>query len=44
MTERARNFLVGLFVMAAFATLGTLMVWFGEVPEWLATGASFVRV
>jgi phospholipid/cholesterol/gamma-HCH transport system substrate-binding protein len=36
MKEASRNTLVGLFVIASLAVLGTLMVWFGEVPEFLA--------
>jgi len=36
MTEVSRNFMVGLFVMASLVVLGTLMVWFGEVPDFLA--------
>lgn len=38
MNERLRNALVGLFVIAAFAVLATLMVWFGEAPQWLGRG------
>ena len=37
MTEQARNFSVGLFVVGSLGALATLMVWFGEVPDWLAT-------
>ena len=44
MTERARNFWVGMFVLAAAAVLGTLMVWFGEVPDWMATGEWTLRI
>lgn len=35
MKESARNFLVGLFVVASLNVLGILMVWFGETPSWL---------
>ena len=38
MKEATRNFLFGLFVLAALAVFGVLMVWFGEAPEWLGTG------
>jgi phospholipid/cholesterol/gamma-HCH transport system substrate-binding protein len=44
MTEATRNILVGLFVIAAVVVLGTLMVWFGEVPDWIATGEWNLRV
>jgi len=37
MTEQARNFSVGLFVVGSLGALAALMVWFGEVPDWLAT-------
>ena len=29
MSENTRNFWVGMFVIAAIAVMGTLMVWFG---------------
>lgn len=35
MTEPARNFWVGGFVVVSLIVLGTLMAWFGETPEWL---------
>ncbi len=38
MTESGRNFGVGLFVVTSLVVVGTLMVWFGEVPDWLRRG------
>lgn len=35
MTEPARNFWVGSFVVVSMIVLATLMAWFGETPEWL---------
>ena len=35
MTETARNFWVGSFVVVSLIVLATLMAWFGETPEWL---------
>jgi len=35
MTEPARNFWVGSFVVVSIIVLATLMAWFGETPEWL---------
>lgn len=35
MSERRRNFLVGLFMIAGLGALGFLMVMFGEAPSWL---------
>ncbi len=35
MTEPARNFWVGGFVVVSLIVLATLMAWFGETPEWL---------
>jgi len=35
MTEPARNFWVGNFVVVSLIVLATLMAWFGETPEWL---------
>jgi len=35
MTEPARNFWVGGFVLVSTIVLATLMAWFGETPEWL---------
>ncbi len=35
MSEVARNFWVGLFVITGFSMLGILMIWFGETPSWL---------
>jgi len=35
MTEAARNFWVGTFVVVSLIVLATLMAWFGETPEWL---------
>ncbi len=35
MTDSARNFWVGSFVVISLAVLATLMAWFGETPNWL---------
>ena len=35
MTDAARNFWVGAFVVVSGIVLATLMAWFGETPEWL---------
>lgn len=35
MTEPARNFWVGGFVVVSIFVIATLMAWFGETPEWL---------
>jgi len=35
MTEAARNFWVGNFVVVSLVVLATLMAWFGETPDWL---------
>jgi ABC-type transporter Mla subunit MlaD len=35
MTEPARNFWVGGFVVVSIIVIATLMAWFGETPEWL---------
>ena len=35
MTDAARNFWVGSFVVVSGIVLATLMAWFGETPEWL---------
>jgi ABC-type transporter Mla subunit MlaD len=35
MTDTARNFWVGSFVVVSGIVLATLMAWFGETPEWL---------
>lgn len=44
MTETARNFYVGVFVILAFGVLGVLMVWFGESPEWLRRGEWTLKI
>ena len=44
MTEASRNFLVGGFVIVALCVLGTLMVWFGEVPDWISTSEWTLRI
>lgn len=38
MKDQSRNTLVGLFVLGSLVALGSMMIWFGEVPDWLATG------
>lgn len=40
MSEYKRNMLVGLFMLAGLAVLGTLLVLFGETPAWLG-GAEY---
>ncbi len=35
MSETARNLMVGTFVIVSLVVLATLMVWFGEVPDWM---------
>lgn len=40
MSESKRNMLVGLFMLAGLAVLGTLLVLFGETPAWLG-GAEY---
>jgi ABC-type transporter Mla subunit MlaD len=35
MTDAARNFWVGGFVVVSGIVLATLMAWFGETPDWL---------
>lgn len=44
MTDTGRNFLVGLFVIAAVTVLAVLMVWFGEAPEWLGGSEWTLRI
>lgn len=44
MKEVTRNLLVGAFVISALTVLGTLMVWFGEVPDWIATSEWTLRI
>ena len=44
MTETARNFWVGTFVLASFVVLGSLMVWFGEVPDWIISSEWSLRI
>lgn len=44
MTESGRNFGVGLFVVTSLVVVGTLMVWFGEVPDWLRRGEWMLQV
>lgn len=44
MKEGTRNFLVGVFVLAAIVVLSVLSVWFGETPEWLGAGDWTLRI
>lgn len=44
MNETRRNILVGLFVVASIAVLSTLMIWFGEAPEWLVSNEWQLRI
>jgi len=44
MTETGRNIGVGLLVILALTALGTLMVWFGEVPDWISTSEWTLRI
>lgn len=44
MNESRRNILVGLFVVASLAVLSTLMIWFGEAPEWLVSNEWQLRI
>ncbi len=44
MRETTRNLLVGVFVLASFVVVGTLMVWFGEVPDWIVTSEWTLRI
>jgi phospholipid/cholesterol/gamma-HCH transport system substrate-binding protein len=44
MSEQFRNFLIGLFVLAALSALGILMVWFGETPTWLSRSEWTLRI
>jgi ABC-type transporter Mla subunit MlaD len=44
MSETMRNFWVGMFVLASLVVLATLMVWFGEVPDWLQTSEWNLRI
>lgn len=44
MNEKARNALVGFFVVASLAALGVLMVWFGETPKWLRQSEWTLRI
>ena len=44
MEDTSRNLLVGLFVVASFAVLGLLMVWFGETPVWLGRAEWTLRI
>ncbi len=44
MSESARNFLVGIFVLTALSVLAVLMVWFGEAPSWLGGGEWSLRI
>ena len=37
MKEYTRNVLIGIFVLAALACLGLMLVWFGESPAWLSS-------
>ncbi|MCH7886106.1 MAG: MCE family protein [Planctomycetes bacterium] len=44
MTEKARNFWVGTFVLTSGLVLGSLMVWFGEVPDWIISSEWSLRI
>jgi len=44
MEDTSRNLFVGLFVVAALAVLGLLMVWFGETPVWLGRAEWELRI
>jgi ABC-type transporter Mla subunit MlaD len=44
MKEGTRNFLVGVFVLAALTVLGILSVWFGETPTWLRRAEWTLRI
>ena len=44
MTEPARNFWVGGFVVVSLIVLATLMAWFGETPEWLGGNEWTLRI
>lgn len=44
MTEKARNFWVGTFVLTSLVVLGSLMVWFGEVPDWIISSEWSLRI
>ena len=41
MNERRRNVLVGLFVFVGLVALGTLVVLFGQGPQWLLAGDTY---
>lgn len=44
MKDGTRNFLVGVFVLAAIVVLGVLSVWFGETPAWLRRAEWTLRI
>ncbi len=44
MSEAARNFWVGMFVVVSIIVLSTLMAWFGETPEWLGGNEWTLRI
>lgn len=44
MTETQRNLWVGIFVIVSMLVLGTLMIWFGEVPEWMGGNEWTLRI
>jgi len=44
MTDAARNFWVGAFVVISGIVLATLMAWFGETPEWLGGNEWTLRI
>ncbi len=44
MSETVRNLMVGTFVIVSLIVLGTLMAWFGEVPDWLGGNEWNLRI
>jgi len=44
MTETVRNLWVGIFVVVSMLVLGTLMIWFGEAPDWLGGSEWQLRI
>ncbi len=44
MSETARNFWVGMFLVVSVIVLATLMAWFGETPEWLGGNEWTLRI
>ena len=44
MTETERNLWVGIFVVVSILVLGTLMIWFGEAPDWMGGNEWTLRI